>query len=144
MSEAVISSIQLLIDFGLVVLILMVQFTIYPSFLFFETDNLVKWHLSYTGQIAKVVGPLMLLQLGLSIYALFFNNSGYIEIIYLILVLGTWISTALQFVPIHNRISNNNHSTKDLDQLVKRNWLRVILWLLIFGLSLYQFRLEML
>ena len=129
---------QLLIDFGLVVLILMVQLTIYPSFLYYKTEDLVRWHQKYTGAIAMVVGPLMLAQLLLSIYVVFVNQQYLLGGIHLTLVLATWISTAIQFVPIHNRIGKSEHTNKDLQKLVHHNWIRVILWVLILLLGLFQ------
>jgi len=36
--------IRLLFDFGLLVLIWLVQLVIYPSFLYYEQDNLKRWH----------------------------------------------------------------------------------------------------
>ncbi|WP_339844796.1 hypothetical protein [uncultured Dokdonia sp.] len=129
---------QLLIDFGLVVLILMVQLTIYPSFLYYKTEDLVRWHQKYTGAIAMVVGPLMLAQLLLSIYVVFVNQQYLLGGIHLTLVLATWIATAIQFVPIHNRIGKSEHTNKDLQKLVHHNWIRVILWILILLLGLFQ------
>lgn len=129
---------QLLIDFGLVVLILMVQLTIYPSFLYYKTEDLVRWHQKYTGAIAIVVGPLMLAQLLLSIYVVVINQQYLLGGIHLVLVLATWISTAIQFVPIHSRIGKSEHTNKDLQKLVHHNWIRVILWVLILLLGLFQ------
>ncbi len=132
---------QLLIDFGLVVLILMVQLTIYPSFLYYKTEDLVSWHQKYTGAIAVIVGPLMLAQLGMAIYALIAHQEFLFGSMYLLLVTATWISTAVLFVPIHNRIGKSKHTNKDLQKLVHHNWIRVILWVLILLLSLFKYYL---
>ena len=132
---------QLLIDFGLVVLILMVQLTIYPSFLYYKKEDLVCWHQKYTGAIAIVVGPLMFAQLFLSIYIVFVKQQYLLGGIHLVLVLATWISTTIQFVPIHNRIGKSEHTDKDLQHLVHRNWIRVILWILVLLISLIQYQL---
>jgi len=130
---------QLLIDFGLVILIFMVQLTIYPSFRFYEKENLVRWHQQYTGAIAMVVAPLMLSQLALAFYMLIVTQQYFIACFHLLLVLATWVSTAVQFVPIHNRIGKNEHRDEDLKHLVQRNWLRVMLWSVIFIVSLVQY-----
>ena len=50
------------VDFGLLVLILMVQVIVYPSFLHFSKTNLIKWHQSYTPKITTIVAPLMIAQ----------------------------------------------------------------------------------
>ena len=54
---------RLLLDFGLCILIWMVQLIVYPSFLFFSDNNLFTWHKTYTKAIALIVMPLMLGQL---------------------------------------------------------------------------------
>ncbi len=130
--------IKLLVDVGLLVLILMVQLTIYPSFLYYKRENLLRWHKKYTNAIAIIVGPLMVAQLFLSIYVVFGAQQYFIGGLHLFFVLATWISTAVQFVPIHNRIANNTHSEKDLKNLVSRNWVRVVLWASIIILDFLQ------
>ena len=133
--------IKLLVDVGLLVLILMVQLTIYPSFLYYKRENLLRWHKKYTNAIAIIVGPLMVAQLFLSIYFVFGAQQYFIGGLHLFFVLATWISTAVQFVPIHNRIANNTHSEKDLKNLVSRNWVRVVLWASIIILDFLQYSL---
>lgn len=130
---------KLLIDTGLVVLILMVQLTIYPSFLFYKRSDLIQWHLKYTKGIAIIVGPLMVAQLFIAVYVVFGVSQYTFGGLYLLFVLATWISTALFFVPIHNRITANTHSKKDLENLVLRNWLRVLLWIVTFLVSLLHY-----
>lgn len=133
--------IQLLIDFGLVVLILMVQFTIYPSFLYFERDDLHRWHHKYTGQIALVVAPLMIIQLILALFFMF-ENMYYATVVTAILTIAAWVSTFVHFVPIHGRITDNTHGEEDLVTLVQRNWLRVVIWCLLFGWDLYFYSIK--
>jgi len=57
-------------DFGMLVLIWLVQLIIYPSFEFTDKDAFLGWHEKYTGLITVVVLPLMLGQLGLTLYQL--------------------------------------------------------------------------
>ena len=68
--------IRLLFDFGLLVLIWLVQLVIYPSFLYYEQDNLKRWHEKYTQKITYVVLPLMMGQLIITTIHLFndFSN----------------------------------------------------------------------
>ena len=72
-----IAVLRLGIDFGLVVLIWMIQLIVYPSFLHYTTTNLIKWHRKYTPLIGYIVGPLMLLQLGISIYQISIETVSY-------------------------------------------------------------------
>ena len=98
-----IEAIRILFDAGLFVLIWMIQLIVYPSFLHYSNANLNTWHQVYTKRLAVIVIPLMLGQLTLAVIQLIYNAT--IEnIIILILILAIWISTFLQFVPIHNYI----------------------------------------
>ena len=126
-----ISIIRLGIDFGLVVLIWMIQLIVYPSFLHYTNTNLVKWHKKYTPLIGYIVSPLMLTQLVISIYQLAIEIT-YYNVLSVLLVSIIWIVTFLQFVPIHNTISKGNISESLLLSLVRKNWSRTILWTLLF------------
>lgn len=57
----------LIVNSGLAILIWIVQLIVYPSFLFYNKENLVQWHNIYTKRIAILVVPLMLIQLVISI-----------------------------------------------------------------------------
>ena len=131
-----INIIRLLFDAGLFVLIWMVQLVVYPSFLYYEKQNLVKWHNHYSKRLAIIVIPLMFGQLIIASIQLV-ELSSIETIISLLMVCAVWISTFVQFVPIHNKISKNKVTEKLLKQLVNRNWLRTLLWTLIFGWSIY-------
>lgn len=133
-----ITIISLLFDAGLFVLIWMVQLVVYPSFLYFDKENLVKWHQQYTKGLSIIVVPLMVGQLSISILQLVQLPS--LEmIIHLIMVSAVWVSTFVQFVPIHTKITNHKATEKLLKQLVIKNWLRTFLWTLILCFSLYYF-----
>lgn len=127
---------RLLFDAGLFVLIWMVQLVVYPSFLYYEKQNLVKWHNQYSKGLAIIVIPLMFGQLIIAIIQLV-QLSSIETIISLLMVCVVWIATFAQFVPIHNKITKNKATEKVLKHLVNRNWLRTLLWTLIFGWSLY-------
>lgn len=125
------------VDFGLVVLIWMVQLIVYPSFTYFKAANLLNWHKAYTPRITVIVAPLMFAQVALHTYRLIFNfsliNLGTIIIIGLL-----WLITFLYFVPLHQKIETNNYTQKDLQNLISRNWMRTILWSLIFIINIVQ------
>lgn len=131
-----INIIRLLFDAGLFVLIWMVQLLIYPSFLHYEKQNLVKWHNQYSKGLAIIVIPLMFGQLIMAIIQLV-QLSSFETIISLLMVCAVWISTFVQFVPIHNKITKNKATEKLLKQLVNRNWFRTLLWTFIFGWNIY-------
>lgn len=93
---------QLLIDFGLVVLIFLVQLCIYPAFKYFEEENLHTWHRVYTPNITYVVFPLMLGQLAFSLYFVFMGLNA-ISITHFVLVILTWLSTFVFFRPTSSK-----------------------------------------
>jgi DMSO reductase anchor subunit len=124
-----------LIDFGLVVLIWIVQRIVYPSFLHYHPKDLINWHSAYTSRFTFIVMPLMLGQLGITIYQLIMKVELY-TVLSLIIIVLIWLSTFLQFVPIHNEISKGKVSQKMLDTLVKRNWIRTFLWTVLFLFSM--------
>ncbi|WAC02307.1 hypothetical protein N7U66_00660 [Lacinutrix neustonica] len=129
--------IQLIIDFGLVVLIRMVQLLIYPAFKYFNKTELYLRHSHYTMRMALIVAPLMLSQLVISIY------SWYLKVMplagwHLVLVIPAWISTVVFFIPLHKKLSHHNSNSQLLLKLVLYNWLRVIIWTAVFILSIIQ------
>ncbi len=130
-----IGCIRLLFDFGLVVLIWMVQLIIYPSFMYFRKTDLLSWHDIYTKRISIVVIPLMFGQLFLAIFQLV-QAFNFYTLISMVLVTAVWVSTFAQFVPMHHTISKGNVDGSLLQQLVRCNWLRTLLWTLIFLLNL--------
>ncbi|MEJ1222427.1 hypothetical protein [Sediminicola sp. 1XM1-17] len=132
-----IENLRVLIDFGLVVLIWMVQLVVYPSFKFFAIPDLVKWHHKYTTCIAYIVIPLMLGQLIISGIQVYRAQSLY-TIGSFIVVLSLWVITFSIFVPLHRKIESNSFFPEDLHQLEKRNWIRTMLWNLICVWSILE------
>ena len=126
---------RLLIDFGLLVLIWIVQRIVYPGFLYYNTKDLINWHRTYTSRFTFIVMPLMLGQLGISIYQLIMKVDPY-TVLSLIIIVLIWLSTFLQFVPIHTEISKGKVNQNMLDSLVKKNWIRTFLWTALFLYSM--------
>lgn len=127
--------IRLLLDFGLLVLIWMVQLIIYPSFNYFEKDNLIRWHHKYTVRIGIVVMPLMIGQIAMSLMRVFTANT-FCSVIDLTFVAGVWLSTFLQFVPMHNSISGGQIDARLVNKLIFSNWIRVFFWTSLFLFNL--------
>ena len=123
--------IRLLADFGLVVLIWMVQLIVYPGFTFYSEDLLLKWHKTYTPRITVIVAPLMFVQVSMAIYLCAFDFL-IVHLLYLILILSTWISTFIYFVPLHYKITANKDIKASAKRLAKGNWIRTIQWTFIF------------
>lgn len=127
----VIEPLRLIFDFGLLVLIWMVQIIVYPSFQFFQKENLIKWHEKYTRVISFVVIPLMFGQLIITVLQLIKIQSVF-NICSLVLIGLVWAITFSQFVPMHSKISAGNADKILLKRIVKMNWSRTLLWTVIF------------
>ena len=125
---------RLLLDFGLCILIWMVQLIVYPSFAFYNNTQLLKWHKTYTKAIALIVIPLMLGQLGIVIYQVFLTQNTY-TLVSIVFVVFLWGITLLKFAPMHQQISEGNTQIQLLKTLVQMNWIRTIIWTLLFLLS---------
>jgi hypothetical protein len=128
-------TIGLIIDFGMLVLIWMVQLLIYPGFKYFEHEQLIIWHAKYTRNMTFIVMPLMLIQLLLHSYTTYMGFN-LIQLLTLVLVILSWILTFTIFVPLHQKISNNRFEKQDLLHLDSFNWWRTTIWSVIFVLAL--------
>ena len=126
-----IAILRLLFDFGLLVLIWIVQRIVYPGFLHYNSKNLINWHKEYTSRFTSIVLPLMLGQLCISIYQLI-NEINLYTVLSIMIIIVIWVSTFVQFVPIHAQISKGKSSQKMLNSLVKKNWIRTFLWTALF------------
>jgi hypothetical protein len=118
-------------------LIWIIQRIVYPSFLHYSAENLVTWHREYTSRFSTIVIPLMFGQLGVSIYQVI-NFSSVDTFISLVIIILIWISTFFQFIPIHSKISKGIVNEKMLISLVKKNWIRTVLWTLLFLYSFFN------
>ncbi len=128
---------RLLIDFGFVVLIWAVQLIIYPSFRYYSTPNLVKWHQAYTKRVTVIVLPLMVGQLIMAIVQVWQFQNWY-TLLSIVIIGLLWALTFLIFVPLHQSIDNNKPVENVCIKLVNKNWIRTILWTVLFLLSLLK------
>lgn len=128
--------IQQIFDFGLVVLIWMVQLIIYPSFVYYKVEDLFKWHNTYTKNITWIVLPLMVGQLGIHLYEIILAFS-FFKLAILLMILLVWINTFFYAVPLHQRISDNDDIACACRALIRVNWNRTVLWTVIFILGLF-------
>ncbi|WP_235290702.1 hypothetical protein [Portibacter lacus] len=122
---------KLLIDFGLLIMVWLVHYSIYPSFQYFSKEELLNWHPKYTRSMMWIAGPLMLAQLGVSIYVMTISNATFI-ILNLVLVITTWLITFLWAVPLHRSIEQGGNIGTILKKLMKMNRIRAWIWTIIF------------
>ena len=112
--------INLVVSWSAVILIWLVQLVHYPTFRYIDRDQFLDFHQHHTRSITIIVMPLMLIELGLSIYWIWQSEFGMIAVMALILVIGVWLSTFLVQIPLHHSLSKG----KDLiviDKLVYSN-----------------------
>jgi hypothetical protein len=125
-----------LVNFGMAVVIWMVQIIIYPGFRHYEPARLIRWHARYTTLISWIVVPLMLTQLillGRSAYV----GGGPAVSGMLAMVVLCWGWTFKYSVALHRRISRNQDVADSVRMLVWTNWPRTILWSAVFLLGLF-------
>ena len=124
-----------LVDFGMCVVLWLVQLVIYPSFLKIEASQLVAWHKAYTFRVSFVIMPLMLAQLALSIWTI--SMGAHLrEWIAFVFVLVCWGLTFFVSVPLHRKIDQGDLSEATRRKLIQTNWPRTILWSQIFIIGL--------
>lgn len=122
---------RLLFDFGLVVLIWLVQLVIYPGMSYYSRDRLIKWHKKYTVRITFVVVPLMTGQFLIAILQ-FLEDFSLYTIGSVLILITLWGLTFLIFVPLHNSIVPNKKCDVIVNALVRKNKIRTALWTLLF------------
>ena len=124
---------SLAIDFALLVLILLVQLIIYPTFLVIHEERFPSWHDSYCRLIGFIVSPLMSLQL-VDSAIMIYRNLHLMTVLKFLIVILTWFLTFYVFVPLHKqlRLGWNFHL---IYKLVQCNWLRTLTWGLVFVIS---------
>ncbi len=125
-----------LVDFGLLVFIWTIQLTVYPSFRYFSSDSLLKWHGTYTGAVSIIVMPLMITQIILHTWRVY-DSFSVSNLLLLVLVVGTWAVTFVVFVPLHHKVSLGYELTESLAHLESYNWIRTALWSLVFLMGVF-------
>lgn len=128
--------IRLLLDFGLMVLIWVVQLVIYPGLCYYKNEDLGNWHKIYTGRIGLIVGPLMIAQLFVATLQLW-ETMNFYTLGSILIILITWMLTFLIFVPLHNSIKPDESCEEITSNLVKKNWWRTFLWTILFLSTLF-------
>ena len=131
-----IPEIHSLVDFGMCVVLWLVQLVIYPSFLRVEPSELIAWHKAYTFRVSFVILPLMFGQLVFTILSVL-EDPSILEWVAFAFVLVCWILTFFVSVPLHRKIEQNDTTKETRQKLIATNWPRTILWSVIFGLGLF-------
>ena len=129
---------RLLTDTGFLILIWAVQLVIYPSFNYYTPKNLFVWHRNYTVRVTYIVLPLMFSQLILAVIYVWQIQDWY-SILSLLIIVVLWLLTFLIFVPLHQSIDKAQPQEGVCEKLVSKNWIRTVLWTVLFILSFLNY-----
>ena len=119
-----------IVDFGMIVLIWIVQLVVYPAFRVVEPSRFVAWHHGYMRSISLIVMPLMLVQAMCIIVQISTKASGE-SAFSLACIVVAWLSTFLLSVPCHRRLQEEGNTKKLVDRIVATNWIRTVAWTLV-------------
>ena len=132
---------RLLFDLGLMILVQLVQWIIYPSLARLSKSELYAWHAIYAKRITFWVLPLFLGQylcIGLQLYEEF----DWLNLISLILVMDASYVTFFKAVPLHAEIDRQMADEQTFPKLLKWNFRRTISWTLAFVMGFFHFLIE--
>ena len=118
--------IVLALSWGLVGLIWTIALVHYPAFRYAGAE----WedaHAHHTMWIGVLVGPIMVLELGVAFYVAWRSGYQWQWLVPLGLVVLTWANTFFQAVPLHNQLGVA-YDIGLVDRLVRVNWVRTALW----------------
>ena len=128
----------LVIDFGMFLVIWMVQIIIYPSLSIIEDSGFSDWHRSYCSKIGFFVLPLMTAQFLESSSAVFFVGSILDWCKFATVILALFVTFAIS-AQCHRKLTKGGRNHAVLDRLSVTNWIRTVLWSLAFVLSCIKY-----
>ena len=123
------TGLQIIVDSGLFVLIWLVQLIIYPSFRYTKEECFIQWHTRHTFLMGLVVSPFMLTQAGIEGFLFFQNEVRWWRLVPIVLI---WLATFILSVPCHRQLQKGGKDLSTINRLVATNWVRTILWSLLF------------
>lgn len=129
---------KLVVDFGLFLLIWLVQLIIYPSFYFMPENHLKMGHDRYMKMIAIFVIPLMFTQVFAHGWVGWLEPT-ILKGIAVLGILGAWLSTWYQAIPLHQQVVREWDTRDPRKKLVSTNWIRTACWSMVFILTLIEF-----
>lgn len=127
---------ELLTDFGLLVLIWIVQVLIYPGFKHLDPAEFIRVHKAYTHIISFFVVPLITAQLLMKSMRVY-QEPRAITLASLGLVLLFWIATFFLAFPCYRNLDIRGKDLAIIHKLLRYNWIRTLGWSAVFMLNLW-------
>ena len=106
----------------------------YPDFARWQAADFARHHVDYARKVGRVVGPLLLLQLGGHLW-LGLGGHAWVS---LAVVLACWALTALWSVPCHRRLQLEGPASPALGSLIRSHAWRTALWTLLAMESIWR------
>jgi len=103
-----------------------IQLINYPGFRDIEKRQWPGYHKRHSVNIAILVLPLMLIEIGVSGW-LVWNDITLMHMAFFTLALFTWVITGVVFMPLHQHIVFRP-TERDLRRLTRLNWIRTLTW----------------
>ncbi len=126
---------QLIIDSGLIILIWLVQLIIYPSFRYIAEEGFIVWHSKYMILISLFVAPLLFFQTAIELGNIYFQSPRFIRLSIIAII---WFSTFYLSMPLHKRLHNEGKKREYIENLILTNWIRTVLWTILFFQTVIQ------
>ncbi len=124
------------INFGIVVLIWLVQIIIYPSMRYWDRESFTRTHPWYTKTITPFIIMLMPLQAVLAGVELV-NAPSLPLVLQTLLIVSAWLVTFYISVPLHTNLGSG--FDEDLvEKLIQTNWYRTSAWSLVCILDILE------
>jgi hypothetical protein len=101
-----------------------------------DEKSFLNWHTFHSNRISYVVGPIMVMELLVSIWLLWLNPATMSSII-LGLTLAIWAATFFVSVPLHTQLGLGSRERQLIKKLVATNWIRTILYTLKVGVVFF-------
>jgi hypothetical protein len=108
-------------------IIWLVQLVHYPMFLGLDRGSFTHWHEFHSHRISFIVAPLMVFELGASIFSLVKIGASGVSVSLFLLTLCIWAATFFISVPCHTRLEDSFDETV-ARRLTTTNWIRTILY----------------
>ncbi len=124
-----------MVDFGLLVLLYLVQSIIYPSFAVVEGTRRESWHRIYLKRMTPFVGLLMCAQAGILSLQLLSDGATWTEVVSIALVAVCWYLSFRVSMPLHRLVANGEGDCDICRRLVLTNRPRLWGWSLVFLLG---------